>query len=57
MAEYDIVCSFCGKLDDEVVAMIAGPSAYICDECVDLCVDILADGRGVVHMQASDLYG
>ena len=30
-------CSFCGKVQDEVKKLIAGPSVYICNECVDLC--------------------
>ncbi|MDR1663749.1 MAG: ATP-dependent Clp protease ATP-binding subunit ClpX [Clostridiales bacterium] len=38
-------CSFCGKTQDEVVKIIAGPNVYICDECVDLCSDILEEGE------------
>jgi ClpX C4-type zinc finger protein len=38
-----VVCSFCGKSQDEVRKMIAGPTVYICDECIDLCNDILAE--------------
>ena len=34
-------CSFCGKSQHEVLKIIAGPSTYICDECVWLCVDII----------------
>ena len=34
-------CSFCGKNQDEVKKLIAGPSVYICNECVDLCNDII----------------
>ena len=34
-------CSFCGKTQEEVRKLVAGPSVYICDECVDLCNDIL----------------
>ena len=37
----DLVCSFCGKSQDEVRRLIAGPGVYICDECVELCRDIL----------------
>src|SRR5262245_21828777 len=37
-------CSFCGKSQHDVQKLIAGPSVYICDECVDLCVDIIRDG-------------
>jgi len=36
-------CSFCGKNRDEVRKLIAGPTVYICDECIDLCNDIIAD--------------
>ena len=34
-------CSFCGKQQQEVKRLIAGPSAYICDDCVELCASIL----------------
>ena len=36
-----LYCSFCGKSQDEVACLIAGPTVFICDECVDLCADIL----------------
>jgi ATP-dependent Clp protease ATP-binding subunit ClpX len=36
-------CSFCGKNQDEVRKLIAGPTVYICNECVDLCTDIIAE--------------
>jgi hypothetical protein len=36
-----IYCSFCGKKKNEVLKMIAGPSVYICNECINLCQDIL----------------
>ena len=36
-----IRCSFCGKHQDQVAKIIAGPGAYICNECVHLCMDIL----------------
>ena len=36
-------CSFCGKVQDEVKKLIAGPSVYICNECVDLCNDIIEE--------------
>ncbi len=36
-------CSFCGKAQEEVRKLVAGPSVYICDECVDLCNDILTE--------------
>ncbi|OQX65176.1 MAG: ATP-dependent Clp protease ATP-binding subunit ClpX [Deltaproteobacteria bacterium] len=37
----DLVCSFCGKSQDEVKKLIAGPSVYICDECIQLCNEII----------------
>ena len=39
----EIVCSFCGKSQHEVKKLIAGPSVFICDECVDLCNDIITE--------------
>ncbi len=36
-------CSFCGKTQDEVRKLIAGPTVYICNECVDLCTDIIEE--------------
>src|SRR5207249_10947991 len=39
----NLVCSFCGKSQDEVRKLIAGPIVYICDECIDLCNDIIAE--------------
>ncbi|MCK4840889.1 MAG: ATP-dependent Clp protease ATP-binding subunit ClpX, partial [Methylococcales bacterium] len=38
-----LYCSFCGKSQDEVKKLIAGPSVYVCDECVELCNDIIRD--------------
>jgi ATP-dependent Clp protease ATP-binding subunit ClpX len=39
----DLVCSFCGKTQEEVKKLIAGPSVYICDECIGLCNEIIAE--------------
>jgi ATP-dependent Clp protease ATP-binding subunit ClpX len=39
----ELVCSFCGKSQDEVKKLIAGPSVYICDECVALCNEIIQE--------------
>ena len=39
----NLFCSFCGKNQDEVKKLIAGPSVYICDECIELCNDIIAE--------------
>ena len=38
-----LVCSFCNRTQEEVRKLIAGPSVYICDECIDLCNDIIAE--------------
>jgi ATP-dependent Clp protease ATP-binding subunit ClpX len=38
-----LYCSFCGKSQHEVKKLIAGPSVFICDECIDLCNDIIRD--------------
>ncbi|MCR5482594.1 MAG: ATP-dependent Clp protease ATP-binding subunit ClpX [Clostridia bacterium] len=47
MTKYDdtkqLKCSFCGKSQDQVRRLIAGPGVYICDECVELCQDIIND--------------
>lgn len=40
-----LTCSFCGKSQKEVKKLIAGPSVYICDECIDLCNDIISEER------------
>ncbi len=42
-SEKMLYCSFCGKSQNEVKKLIAGPSVYICDECIDLCNDIIRD--------------
>ena len=38
-----LFCSFCGKNQNEVRKLIAGPSVYICNECIDLCNDIILE--------------
>ena len=38
-----LYCSFCGKGQNEVQKLIAGPSVYICEECVDLCNNIIEE--------------
>ncbi len=42
----DLLCSFCGKSQEEVKKLIAGPSVYICDECIQLCNEIIAEEYG-----------
>ncbi len=46
-----LYCSFCGKSQHEVRKLIAGPSVFICDECVDLCNDII---REEIHENGED---
>ncbi len=36
-------CSFCGKSQNEVKKLIAGPSVYVCNECIDICNEIIND--------------
>ncbi len=38
-----LYCSFCGKSQHEVRKLIAGPTVFICDECVELCMDIIRE--------------
>ena len=59
MSKYDshLKCSFCGKSQEQVRKLIAGPGVYICDECVELCNEILdeelIEGSAVVSSNAS----
>jgi hypothetical protein len=39
----DLACSFCGKSQKQVKKLVAGPGVYICDECIDLCNEIVAE--------------
>lgn len=50
-------CSFCGKLATQVKSMIAGPGVYICNECVDLCAEIIEEqdaDRAAAAQEAKD---
>ncbi|QTF91025.1 ATP-dependent protease ATP-binding subunit ClpX, partial [Halomonas sp. BM-2019] len=49
-----LYCTFCGKSQHEVKKLIAGPSVFICDECVDLCNDILKEEIKNISPQASE---
>ncbi len=42
----DLCCSFCGQTQDDVLKVVGGPAAYICDECIELCQDIIAEENG-----------
>ena len=48
-----IRCSFCGKHQDQVRRLIAGPGAYICNECVQLCMSILEDESDMLQASAA----
>jgi len=54
-----LYCSFCGKSQNEVRKLIAGPSVFICDECVDLCNDIIREevqeARGRPFLSATNV--
>ena len=54
MSKYDshLKCSFCGKSQENVRKLIAGPGVYICNECVDLCNEILLDEDSTVESTA-----
>ena len=57
MARDSIRCSFCGKRQEQVGRIIAGPNVYICNECVDLCSSILRDemhGAGTPQLELPD---
>src|SRR6516164_8152940 len=52
-AQRDVLqCSFCGKSPEDVKRLIAGPTAYICDECIDLCNEILLEEGVAAPRQA-----
>jgi hypothetical protein len=46
-------CSFCAKSQSIVRKLIAGPSVYICDECVEICVDIITEDRRLTDSVAA----
>ena len=49
-----LYCSFCGKSQHEVRKLIAGPTVFICDECVELCMDIIKEENKVGLVQHQD---
>jgi ATP-dependent Clp protease ATP-binding subunit ClpX len=51
----DLSCSFCGKGQDEVQRLIAGPDVYICNECIALCDDILKNDNRKDDLDSSDI--
>ena len=49
-----LYCSFCGKSQHEVRKLIAGPTVFICDECVELCMDIIREETKATGLKASE---
>ena len=45
-----LYCSFCGKSQHEVRKLIAGPSVFVCDECVELCNEIIREAVSYTHL-------
>ena len=50
-----LTCSFCGKGQDDVKKLIAGPAVYICDECIELCKDIIAEEAKLEDASSSEV--
>ena len=50
-----LTCSFCGKSQEEVRKLIAGPTVYICDECIELCNDIIAEETKLEEASSPDI--
>ena len=53
-AKNTLYCSFCGKSQHEVRKLIAGPTVFICDECVELCMDIIREETKTAGLKSSD---
>ena len=49
-----LYCSFCGKSQHEVRKLIAGPTVFICDECVELCMDIIREEHKIAFVKSKD---
>ena len=49
-----LYCSFCGKSQHEVRKLIAGPTVFICDECVELCMDIIREETKATGLKSTD---
>lgn len=59
MSRYDshLRCSFCGKSQEQVRKLIVGPGVYICDECVELCNEILEEEFSDKNLAAASVTG
>ena len=53
-AKNTLYCSFCGKSQHEVKKLIAGPTVFICDECVELCMDIIREETKATGLKSTD---
>src|SRR5260221_11987844 len=53
-AKNTLYCSFCGKSQHEVRKLIAGPTVFICDECVELCMDIIREEHKTTLVKSRD---
>ena len=53
-SENTLYCSFCGKSQHEVRKLIAGPTVFVCDECVELCMDIISEENTFSLVKSSD---
>ena len=53
-AKSTLYCSFCGKSQHEVRKLIAGPTVFICDECVELCMDIIREEHKIAFVKSKD---
>ena len=51
-----LYCSFCGKSQHEVRKLIAGPTVFICDECVELCMDIIKEESKDTFVKHQDVF-
>ncbi len=49
-----LYCSFCGKSQQEVRKLIVGPTVFVCNECVELCMDIIGEEDKSSLVQSSD---
>ncbi len=50
-----VACAFCGRTEKQVRLMVAGPTQYICDECVELCMEVIHTERDTVEGEAEYL--
>ena len=50
----DLFCSFCGKSSEQVRKLIAGPTVFICNECVEMCIDTIAEGDELASTVSRD---